>query len=200
MRTYHVIYAGPFLSGRSTSLRLLCQPRDGESWGAPNYLRYPLARDLERGAEITTASGAARVQIALVYWGNHWFPTISAARASDLHPQYLDHIERLVAFMPVLDGVVFIADSQPERTEANLETLEMLLEFMREQGIDPAHVPFVFQLNKRDIPDVLGVEELRTILATPCCAHVESIAVQQRGVHEALETLLRLADDPHSRP
>jgi hypothetical protein len=174
------------MSGRQESLRVLCSPGSPR---VPEDPRYPWEH-LADGADIPLASRVARVRIALMYFGNHWFPTVSAVLGSP----YGRFVERLIEFLPVLDGVVFVADSQPERTEAGLAALELLLEFMRERGLDPAQVPFVFQLNKRDLPNVLHVEELRTILSTPRCAHVESIAVRQRGVHQALETLLRLVD------
>ena len=54
------------------------------------------------------------------------------------------------------DGVVFVADSQEERLDANLETLENLREHLKEHKLDFATIPYVLQLNKRDLPNILG--------------------------------------------
>src|SRR5579862_4126284 len=58
------------------------------------------------------------------------------------------------------DGVVFVADSQEERMDANLETLENLQEHLKDHSLDFATIPYVLQLNKRDLPHTLPVEEL----------------------------------------
>src|SRR5205814_7718795 len=60
-----------------------------------------------------------------------------------------------------VDGVVFVADSQPERMDANVEALENLQANLKEQGYDFAKIPYVLQLNKRDLPNVMPVEELK---------------------------------------
>src|SRR5271170_8096507 len=54
------------------------------------------------------------------------------------------------------DGVVFVADSQQERLDANLETLENLREHLKEHKLDFGAIPYVLQLNKRDLPNVLS--------------------------------------------
>ncbi len=59
-----------------------------------------------------------------------------------------------------VDGVVFVADSQEERMDANIESLYNLEENLRAQGYDPEKIPYVLQLNKRDLPNVLPVEEI----------------------------------------
>ena len=53
-----------------------------------------------------------------------------------------------------VDGVVFVADSQAERMDANHESLENLQENLKEYGYDFAEMPYVLQLNKRDLPSV----------------------------------------------
>src|SRR5262249_42062799 len=62
------------------------------------------------------------------------------------------------------DGIVFVADSQVLRADANLESLENLRENLREQGRDLSVVPVVFQHNKRDLPDLLPVAEMDQLL------------------------------------
>src|SRR5512136_1008885 len=63
-----------------------------------------------------------------------------------------------------VDGVVFVADSQEERLDANIESLDNLEENLREQGYDLDKLPYVVQYNKRDLPNIIAVEELRRYL------------------------------------
>src|SRR5678815_1671143 len=62
------------------------------------------------------------------------------------------------------DGVVFVADSQPDRMDANLETLENLKEHLQEHKLDFATIPYVLQLNKRDLPNAASREDLTRAL------------------------------------
>jgi signal recognition particle receptor subunit beta len=70
-----------------------------------------------------------------------------------------------------VDGVVFVADSQIERMEANLESVENLRVNLAEQGYNLDKLPYVVQLNKRDLPNIATVEELHRL-------------INPRGVHE----------------
>ena len=63
------------------------------------------------------------------------------------------------------DGVVFVADSQEERLDANLETLDNLREHLKDHNLDFNTIPYVLQLNKRDLPNILSVEELQKQLS-----------------------------------
>src|SRR5512137_1539093 len=63
-----------------------------------------------------------------------------------------------------VDGVVFVADSQIERMEANLESVENLRVNLAEQGYDLNRIPYVVQYNKRDLPNAASLEELRRAL------------------------------------
>src|ERR1700749_3982282 len=60
-----------------------------------------------------------------------------------------------------VDGVVFVADSQEERMDANIEALDNLQENLSEHGYDFTKVPSVLQLNKRDLPPAMAVEDLK---------------------------------------
>ena len=63
-----------------------------------------------------------------------------------------------------VDGVVFVADSQIERTEANIEAMQNLYDNMAEYGYDLTRMPFVIQYNKRDLPNAAPVRELQAAL------------------------------------
>src|SRR4051795_5451477 len=60
-----------------------------------------------------------------------------------------------------VDGVVFVADSQEERMDANLEALDNLQDNLKEHNYELAKIPYVLQLNKRDLPNVLPVDNLK---------------------------------------
>ncbi len=90
------------------------------------------------------------------------------------------------------DGVVFVADSQEERLDANLETLDNLQEHLKEHGLGFATIPYVLQMNKRDLPNVLSVEELKKHLQMKSEPVVESIAVNGAGIFETLREVAKL--------
>src|SRR6187455_1197137 len=62
-----------------------------------------------------------------------------------------------------VDGVIFVADSQDARMEANVESLANLDKNLKEQGYDLKSVPYALQYNKRDMPEIGSVEELRAL-------------------------------------
>lgn len=110
-----------------------------------------------------------------------------------------DRTRRLV--LRHVDGIVFVVDSQPHRLEDNQESILNLATNLRMQGDDPNTLPLVVQYNKRDLPGVLSVEELRAALRVPeGVPEIEAIAVQGLGVFETVKTILksclRIVGDP----
>ncbi len=91
-----------------------------------------------------------------------------------------------------VDGVVFVADSQVARTEANIESYENLAANLAEQGYDLNKIPFVVQYNKRDMPEVLPVEELRKICNPRNVPDFEAVATTGVGVFDTLKALAKL--------
>jgi signal recognition particle receptor subunit beta len=91
-----------------------------------------------------------------------------------------------------VDGVVFVADSQEERMDANQESIENLEENLKEHGYDLAKLPYVLQLNKRDLPNVLPVETLSKELRRKDEPVVEAVAFKGVGVFETLKEISRL--------
>jgi len=90
------------------------------------------------------------------------------------------------------DGVIFVADSQPGRVEANLESVENLAQNMTANGSGLDQVPYVVQYNKRDLPDVSPVEELRALVNPLGVPDFEASAATGSGVFETLKGLSRL--------
>jgi len=90
-----------------------------------------------------------------------------------------------------VDGVVFVADSQEERMDANIEALYNLEENLRSQGYDLMKIPYVLQLNKRDLPNILPVEELRDELRRKGEPVVEAVASSGTGVFDTLKAVAK---------
>jgi signal recognition particle receptor subunit beta len=91
-----------------------------------------------------------------------------------------------------VDGVVFVADSQIARTEANLESLENLRTNLAEQNYSLDKLPYVIQYNKRDMPSVAPVEELRSLLNPAGVPEFEAVASTGVGVFETLKAVAKL--------
>jgi len=91
-----------------------------------------------------------------------------------------------------VDGVVFVADSQAERMDANIESIENLEDNLKEHGYDLKTIPYVLQLNKRDLPNVLSVEELKQELCRKDEPVIEAVAYKGVGIFETLKEVSRL--------
>ena len=90
-----------------------------------------------------------------------------------------------------VDGVVFVADSQDERSDANLESLSNLDLNLKEHGFDLAKIPYVLQLNKRDLPNATPVEQLQRMLLVKGEPMFEAVATKGIGILETLKGIAR---------
>jgi signal recognition particle receptor subunit beta len=90
------------------------------------------------------------------------------------------------------DGVVFVADSQIERMEANLESLENLEDNLSEQRQSLDEMPHVVQYNKRDLPNTVSLSDLQQALNIRNAPWHEASAVKGTGVFETLKTAAKL--------
>ncbi len=86
-----------------------------------------------------------------------------------------------------VDGVVFVADSQIERMDANIESLEDLKINLAEYGFELEKLPFTIQYNKRDLPNVVPVEEMQRVLNPDNVPWYEAVATEGKGVFETLK-------------
>jgi mutual gliding-motility protein MglA len=91
-----------------------------------------------------------------------------------------------------VDGVVFVADSQAERMDANIAAMENLYENLAEYGYEPHRLPLVLQWNKRDLPNALPAAELQTHLNPDGLPVHEAVAVNGKGVFDTLKTVSKL--------
>ena len=90
------------------------------------------------------------------------------------------------------DGVVFVADSQRTMAQSNVESFQNLQENLRLQGIDLSSFPHVMQFNKRDLRDLLSIEELDDQLNEYRSPFFEAVATEGIGVQETLEAIVKL--------
>jgi signal recognition particle receptor subunit beta len=87
-----------------------------------------------------------------------------------------------------VDGVIFVADSQMERMEENIESLRNLEKNLKQQGYDIKEIPLVLQYNKRDLPNAASLTELRKNLNLYNSPEFEAVANEGKGVFESLTT------------
>lgn len=90
------------------------------------------------------------------------------------------------------DGVIFVADSQLERMESNIESLQNLEQNLGEQGLVLEKMPFVLQYNKRDLPNVVSIEDLQRALNTRNVPWFGAVASTGVGVFETLKAIAKL--------
>ena len=81
-----------------------------------------------------------------------------------------------------VDGVIFVADSQRERMDANVESLKNLEQNLKTQGYDIRNIPYVLQLNKRDLPSAVPVEEMKAKLGINKEPVLDAIAASEEGI------------------
>jgi len=93
-----------------------------------------------------------------------------------------------------VDGVIFVADSQRERMDANVESLRNLEQNLKAQGYDIRSIPYVLQLNKRDLPSAVPVDEMKAKLAIDNEPVLEAIAASEEGmgVFDTLKAVAKL--------
>jgi len=90
------------------------------------------------------------------------------------------------------DGVVFVADSQPGRQDANQEALEDLVMNLAEHNLALGTLPHTFHWNKRDLPDVVSIPELDRTLNPQGAPSIGTVATEGEGVFAGLERITRM--------
>lgn len=171
--TCKIVYCGPALSGKTANLQALHHHT------------------------------AAHQRSALLVAGEHGGPgfdflqlEVGVARGLTLSLQLYALSERYPTFLqPVfrqLDGLVFVADSHPERAAANREALASAITQLQKHGYRWEHLPCVLQLNQRDLPNAIASEVLIADLARPGQPVVPAVATQGIGVFETLREIARL--------
>jgi mutual gliding-motility protein MglA len=90
-----------------------------------------------------------------------------------------------------VDGVVFVADSQRERMDANIESLYNLELNLKQHGYDLGKMPYVVQFNKRDLPNAVAIDELKRELVRRGEPVFEGVANKGVGVFDTLKAVAK---------
>lgn len=172
-----IVYYGPALSGKTTNLKVIYAKLNPKFRGELVTVDTKGERTLYFDflpVEITLAGGFK------VKFHIYTVPGQVFYRAS----------RKLV--LKGADGIVFVADSSPERREANIQIMQELSETLEEQGTPLGTVPIVLQYNKRDVPNALDVETLQADLNHLNAPYFLAVASQEKGVFETLDAIVKL--------
>jgi signal recognition particle receptor subunit beta len=169
-----IVYYGPGLSGKTTNLQYIYQQTNPEQKGKMISLPGETERTLFFDflpLNIGDIRGFKTRFHLYTVPGQHFY----------------DASRKVV--LKGVDGIVFVADSQVDRMEENLDSLKSLDVNLREQGYDLRVLPLVFQFNKRDVPNPIPKSVLHEQLNTYGAPEVEAIAVKGVGVFDTLKTI-----------
>ena len=168
-----VVYYGPSLSGKTTNVRYIYQQT-----GAEDAQLKELNTDVER----TFFFDFLPLGIGDIrgYQTRFHIFTVPGQVVYDASRRFI---------MKGLDGVIFVADSQKERMEENLQSLKNLEKNLEQQGYDIREIPLVMQYNKRDLPHISSTTEMRNLLNPYNAPEIEACASRGTGVLESLKTV-----------
>ena len=172
-----VVYYGPGLCGKTTNLQVI----------------YRKTRPEAKGKMITLATETERTLffdfLPLALGDIKGFKTRFHLYTVPGQIFY-DASRKLI--LKGVDGIVFVADSQVERMDANIESFENMKVNLEEQGYSLDQIPYVVQYNKRDLPNVVPVAELKKVLNINSVPDFEAIASEGTGVFETLKAIVKL--------
>ena len=171
-----VVYYGPGLCGKTTNLQYVFERLSPQAKGK----MISLATETER----TLFFDFLPINLGKVKGFNLRFHLYTVPGQV-----FYDASRRLI--VKGADGVVFVADSQEERLEANQESLDNLDDNLREYGLPLATLPYVIQYNKRDLPSAMALESLREYLNPGGVPEFEACARTGVGVFETLKGVSR---------
>ena len=171
-----IVYYGPGLGGKTTNLQYIYQITSAENKGK----LISLATETER----TLFFDFLPIDFGQIRGFRTRFHLYTVPGQV-----FYDSSRKLI--LKGVDGVVFVADSQDERLDANFESVSNLAGNLKEQGFDIAKIPYVLQLNKRDLPSAMPVDELQRQLQVKGEPVIEAVATQGVGVLTTLKAVAR---------
>lgn len=175
---FKIVYYGPGLSGKTTNLKQIYSNVPGESKGD----MVSLATEDER----TLFFDFLPLDLGSVNGFKTRFHLYTV-------PGQVFYNSSRKLILRGVDGIVFIADSAPNRLRANAESLRSLRENLEEYNLSLADVPLTIQVNKRDMPDALPVEMIQQVLDPSGTIPVfEAVAQEFKGVFEPLRAVSKL--------
>lgn len=171
-----IVYYGPGLGGKTTNLQYIYQITNSENKGK----LISLATETER----TLFFDFLPIDFGQIRSFRTRFHLYTVPGQV-----FYDSSRKLI--LKGVDGVVFVADSQEERMDANLESLSNLALNLKEQGFDLNKIPYVLQLNKRDLVGAMSVEDLKQQLLVKEEPVFEAVATHGDGVLPTLKAVAR---------
>ncbi|MEN8154527.1 MAG: GTPase domain-containing protein [Acidobacteriota bacterium] len=174
---FKIVYYGPGLSGKTTNIKEI----------------YNKIKQNNKGKLVSLATETERTLFF------DFFPldlgTVSGYKVK-FHlytvPGQIYYSSSRKLILKGVDGIVFVADSQRERFEANIESLNDMLENLREYNLDFNEMPYILQLNKRDLPNITPANELIEALRKKDEPVVEAVALKGIGIVETLKAISKL--------
>ncbi len=175
--TLKIVYYGPGLSGKTTNLQHL----------------HAILDPAQRGKLLSLSTEADRT----LFFD---FMPVELGKIRDFSIRFqlytvpgqvrYNATRRLV--LKGADAVVFVADSQKEMLEENVESLKNMHENLIANNLDPDEIPLVIQYNKRDLPNILSIDELNNRLNLERVPYFEAVAIEGKGVKETFEAITKL--------
>lgn len=175
-----VVYYGPGLSGKTTNLQYVHKKVPPETKGK----LISLATDADR----TLYFDFLPINIGAINGFAAKFQLYTVPGQV-----YYNATRKLV--LRGVDGLVFVADSQPDKMDENIESLSNLKENLAEYGYHLEELPIVIQYNKQDLPGVLTPEQLRAVLNPYGWQEYSASATEGFGVFDTLKCILKLVLD-----
>jgi hypothetical protein len=173
---FKIVYYGPGLCGKTTNLQYIYNKTNPDAKGK----MISLATETER----TLFFDFLPLTLAEIRGFKTRFHLYTVPGQV-----FYDQSRKLI--LKGVDGVVFVADSQIARMEANIESLENLRTNLAEQGYSLDKIPYVVQYNKRDVPGIAPVEELRALLNPTNVPDFDAVATQGKGVFDTLKAVAK---------
>lgn len=174
---FKIVYYGPGLSGKTTNIKQIYEKVKSDSKGK----LVSLATETER----TLFFDFFPLDLGMVKGYKVKFHLYTV-------PGQIYYSSSRKLIMKGVDGVVFVADSQRERFEANIESLQDMFDNLKEYNIEFKTLPYVLQLNKRDLPNITPVNELIEALRKKDEPVIEAISLKGNGVIETLKSISKL--------
>jgi mutual gliding-motility protein MglA len=171
-----IVYYGPGLGGKTTNLQYLYDITNSENKGK----LVSLATETER----TLFFDFLPIDLGQIRGLGTRFHLYTVPGQV-----FYDASRKLI--LRGVDGVVFVADSQEERLDANLESIANLELNLKEHGFDIGKIPYVLQLNKRDLPNAMPAEQLKKLLMVKGEPVFEAVATTGAGVVDTLKGIAR---------
>jgi len=174
---FKIVYYGPGLSGKTTNIKTIYEKVKADSKGK----LVSLATETER----TLFFDFFPLDLGTVKGYKVKFHLYTV-------PGQIYYSSSRKLIMKGVDGIVFVADSQRERFEANIESINDMMQNLTDYNIEFEAMPYVLQLNKRDLPNITPVNEMIEALRKKDEPVVEAMALKGDGVVETLKSISKL--------